>query len=285
MLGVDTSSTEIADTGWCRAFIDTYESQTAVDVETLLQQTRTANGDYRGTPQESIAALLITLATSNEKVALKQDTDYVTDPTAIGRHVRTKGGLTSLQVRFGVDTVNPKEIRKVVSTVLATIPTVATLTRGWPSLPRGSRTTACWSSGRSRASPESSTSPWTRWRAYWNRRTAAVTPPHRSWWRTASSPKRRRSQMHANSLLSTGSEGALGTVHRYPRSAGGTLPQCDHYLTDADDRGEWIRTDKDDSELTAGGCDWTPRRRTHVAVPSGDRRGVTPLTPRRSVWC
>jgi len=118
MLGVDTSSTEIADTGWCRAFIDTYESQTAVDVETLLQQTRTANGDYRGTPQESIAALLITLATSNDKVALKQDTDYVTDPTAIGRQVRTKGGLTSLQVRFGVDTVNPKEIRTVVSTVL-----------------------------------------------------------------------------------------------------------------------------------------------------------------------
>ncbi|MUV56613.1 hypothetical protein [Halogeometricum sp. CBA1124] len=118
MLGVDTSSREIADTGWCREFIDEYESQTAVDVETLLQQTRTANGDYRGTPQESIAALLITLATSNEKVALKQDTDYVTDPTAIGRQVRTKGGLTSLQVRFGVDTVNPKEIRKVVSTIL-----------------------------------------------------------------------------------------------------------------------------------------------------------------------
>ncbi|MCO8245353.1 hypothetical protein [Haladaptatus sp. AB643] len=118
MLGVDTSSTEISDTGWCREFTDEYESQTAVDVETLLQQTRTANGDYRGTPQESIAALLITLATSNEKVALKQDTDYVTDPTSIGRQVRTKGGLTSLQVRFGVDTVNPKEIRKVVSTVL-----------------------------------------------------------------------------------------------------------------------------------------------------------------------
>lgn len=118
MLGVDSSNAEIADTGWCREFIDEYESQTAVDVETLLQQTRTANGDYRGTPQESIAALLITLATSNEKVALKQDTDYVTDPTAIGRQVRTKGGLTSLQVRFGVDTVNPKEIRKVVSTVL-----------------------------------------------------------------------------------------------------------------------------------------------------------------------
>jgi len=274
MLGVDTSSTEIADTGWCRAFIDTYESQTAVDVETLLQQTRTANGDYRGTPQESIAALLITLATSNEKVALKQDTDYVTDPTAIGRHVRTKGGLTSLQVRFGVDTVNPKEIRKVVSTVLGHDPDgsdpdawVAELA-SW--VENNSVLVKRTFKGVSREFDVSLT----RWRAYWNRRTAAVTPPHRSWWRTASSPKRRRSQMHANSLLSTGSEGALGTVHRYPRSAGGTLPQCDHYLTDADDRGEWIRTDKDDSELTAGGCDWTPRRRTHVAVPSGDRREV-----------
>jgi len=265
MLGVDTSSTEIADTGWCRAFIDTYESQTAVDVETLLQQTRTANGDYRGTPQESIAALLITLATSNEKVALKRDTDYVTDRRqSVGTYGR---GEASRRCRFGSASIQstPKRFERSCRRSLATIPTVATLTRGWPSLPRGSRTTACWSSGRSRASPESSTSPWTRWRAYWNRRTAAVTPPHRSWWRTASSPKRRRSQMHANSLLSTGSEGALGTVHRYPRSAGGTLPQCDHYLTDADDRGEWIRTDKDDSELTAGGCDWTPRRRTHVA--------------------
>jgi len=122
MLGVDTSTASIAETGWCREFIDEYESKTAVNVETLLQQTRTANGDYRGTPQESIAALLITLATSNERVALKRDTDYVTDPATIGRQVRTKGGLTSLQVRFGVDTVNPKAIRTVVSTVLGEDP-------------------------------------------------------------------------------------------------------------------------------------------------------------------
>ncbi|RRJ28508.1 hypothetical protein [Halocatena pleomorpha] len=122
MLGIDTSDHRIGNDGWCRVFIDEYEPQSAVDVETLLQQTRTANGDYRGTPQESIAALLITLATSNEKVALKQDTDYVTDPAAIGRQVRTKSGLTSLQVRFGVDTINPKEIRTVVSTVLGDDP-------------------------------------------------------------------------------------------------------------------------------------------------------------------
>ncbi|GAA0459630.1 hypothetical protein MUK72_16110 (plasmid) [Halococcus dombrowskii] len=118
MLGVDRSTTAITDTGWCREFISEYESKSAVDVENILQQTRTANGDYRGTPKESIAALLITLATSNEKIALKQDTDYVTDPTAIGRQVRTKGGLTSLQVRFGVEIVNPKEVREIISTVL-----------------------------------------------------------------------------------------------------------------------------------------------------------------------
>ncbi|QLC34352.1 hypothetical protein EFA46_009075 [Halarchaeum sp. CBA1220] len=118
MLGVDTTRTEIADTGWCREFIEKYESQKSVDVETLLQQTQTSNGDYRGTPQESIAALLITLATSNESVALKQDTEYVTDPAAIGRQVRTKGGLTSLQVRFGVEILDPKKVRELVTTVL-----------------------------------------------------------------------------------------------------------------------------------------------------------------------
>ncbi|WP_254767378.1 hypothetical protein [Salinilacihabitans rarus] len=122
MLGVNTTSAEIADTGWCREFIDTYESQKSVDVETLLQQTQTANGDYRGTPQESIAALLITLATSNESVALKQDTDYVTDPAAIGRQVRTKGGLTSLQVRFGVEIIDPKTVKELVETVLGEDP-------------------------------------------------------------------------------------------------------------------------------------------------------------------
>jgi len=122
MLGVDTTSAEIADTGWCRDFIDKYESQKSVDVETLLQQTQTANGDYRGTPQESIAALLITLATSNESVALKQDTEYVTDPTAIGRQVRTKGGLTSLQIRFGVEIIDPKTVKELVTVVLGEEP-------------------------------------------------------------------------------------------------------------------------------------------------------------------
>ncbi|WP_136689170.1 hypothetical protein [Halorhabdus amylolytica] len=122
MLGVDTARREVADTGWCREFINRYEEQKSVDVETLLQQTQTANGDYRGTPQESIAALLITLATSNESVALKQDTEYVSDPAAIGRQVRTKGGLTSLQVRFGVDIIDPKTVRELVTTVIGEEP-------------------------------------------------------------------------------------------------------------------------------------------------------------------
>ena len=122
MFGVYTTTAEIADTGWCRELLGTYESQKSVDVETLLQQTQTANGDYRGTPQESIAALLMTLATSNESVALKQDTEYVTDPAAIGRQVRTKGGLTSLQVRFGVEIIDPKTVKELVTVVLGAEP-------------------------------------------------------------------------------------------------------------------------------------------------------------------
>ncbi len=121
MLGVDITTTELTD-GWCREFIAKYKEQTALDVETLLQQTRTRNGAYRGTPQESIAALLITLATSNERVALKQDVEYVTDPAEIGRQVRTKGGLTSLQVRFDAPIVDPTQVREVTTAILGDSP-------------------------------------------------------------------------------------------------------------------------------------------------------------------
>jgi hypothetical protein len=118
MLGIDTATATIADSGWVPEFIEQYERQKSVDVEALLQQTRTANGDYRGTPQESIAVLCITLATSNESVVLKQDTEYLTEPAAIGRQVRTKGGLMSLQIRFGVKVIDPKAVKKLARVVL-----------------------------------------------------------------------------------------------------------------------------------------------------------------------
>ncbi|WP_135823790.1 hypothetical protein [Halorussus ruber] len=118
MLGVDTDAAEVTDTGWCRAFVDRYESRKALDVETLLRQTTSATGAYRGTPRESIVALLVTLATSNEAVALKRDTEFVTDPAEIGRQVRTEGRLTALQVRFGVAVIDPKQVRRLAAVVL-----------------------------------------------------------------------------------------------------------------------------------------------------------------------
>ncbi|WP_255191909.1 hypothetical protein [Natronobeatus ordinarius] len=117
LLGVDTETAELTDDGWCRSFVEEHEPQ-PIDVETLLRRTETAKGAYRGTPQESIAALLITLATSNENVGLKRDVEYVTDPAAIGRAVRTKGGLTSLQVRFDVEIVDRKQVRTFIETLL-----------------------------------------------------------------------------------------------------------------------------------------------------------------------
>jgi hypothetical protein len=122
-LGVDTTSGELVEGGWCYEFIERYKSQKAVDAERLLQQTDTANGAYRGTPRESIAALLITLATSPTSVTLKQDTEYVSDPSAIGRQVRTKGGLTDLQIRFDSNPPDPKLVHKLVETALGSEPT------------------------------------------------------------------------------------------------------------------------------------------------------------------
>ena len=116
MLGVDTDRAELTEAGWCREFIDSYGAQRSVDVETLLQRTRTAKGEYRGTPRESIEALLIALATSNEDVVLKRDTEYLNDPTEIGRQVRTKGGLSSLTVRFET-ILDPRKVRALVATV------------------------------------------------------------------------------------------------------------------------------------------------------------------------
>jgi hypothetical protein len=122
LFGVDTAERVIESGGWAREFIDEYESKQAVDVAAILQQTRTANGRYRGTPRESIAALLITLATSNAQIALKQDTEFLSDPVDIGTAVETKGGLTALQIRFDVDPPNLKKVRELVTVVCGTDP-------------------------------------------------------------------------------------------------------------------------------------------------------------------
>ncbi|AEH35606.1 hypothetical protein [Halopiger xanaduensis] len=120
-LGVDTDRAELAD-GWCQEFLDEYEDTQSLRAEDLLTQTVQRGGTYRGTPQESISALLITLATAN-KIALRRDDEYITEPDEIGRAVRNKTNLTDVQIRFeSLDGIDPDQIRGTVETLIGEEP-------------------------------------------------------------------------------------------------------------------------------------------------------------------
>ena len=120
-LGVDTDNGELTD-GWCQDFLDENENKQSLRGEDLLAQTVQRGGTYRGTPRESISALLITLATANE-IALRRDGEYTTDPGEIGRAVRNKTNLTDVQIRFeSLDGIDPDQIRAVVEVLTGESP-------------------------------------------------------------------------------------------------------------------------------------------------------------------
>jgi len=120
-LGVDTDRAELDD-GWCQEFLDEYENAQSVRAEDLLSQTVQRGGTYRGTPQESISALLITLATAN-KIALRRDDEYITEPDEIGRAVRNKTNLTDVQIRFeSIGDTDTEQIRETVETLIGKEP-------------------------------------------------------------------------------------------------------------------------------------------------------------------
>jgi len=120
-LGVDTDRAELTD-GWCELFLDDYATTQSLRAEDVLDQTVQRGGKYRGTPRESISALLITLATANE-IALRRDDEYITEPEAFGRAVRNKTNLADVQIRFeSLDGIDPDRIRETVRTVMGESP-------------------------------------------------------------------------------------------------------------------------------------------------------------------
>jgi hypothetical protein len=121
MLGVDTDTATLTD-GWCQSFLADYETTQSIRGEELLKETIQRGGAYRGTPRESIAALVITLATANE-VALRRDDEYITEPEEIGRAVRNKTNLTDIQIRFeSLEGINPDQIRETVDEIMGEPP-------------------------------------------------------------------------------------------------------------------------------------------------------------------
>jgi hypothetical protein len=112
-LGVDTATRSLSPEGWAREFVDTHSGPVFGD--SLIQETRRQNGAYRGTPRETLSALLMVLATSNADVQLKAD-DRLETPADIGREVRTTSKFEALEVRFerGID---HQRVREVVTTI------------------------------------------------------------------------------------------------------------------------------------------------------------------------
>ena len=116
MLGVDLEQRTFVE-GWCRSFLSDYDDHQTLRAEALLDQTVQRGGHYRGTPRESIAALLITLVAASE-ISLSRDGEFITDLGTVGRAVRNKTSLTDLQIRFDVVVDgDPERIRSVVTTL------------------------------------------------------------------------------------------------------------------------------------------------------------------------
>jgi len=87
---------------------------------------------------------LITLATAN-KIALRRDDEYITEPDEIGRAVRNKTNLTDVLIRFeSLDGIDPDQIREAVETLIGEEPDGTDPTRGSRSWPHGLARTACW---------------------------------------------------------------------------------------------------------------------------------------------
>jgi len=112
-LGVDPTTRSLTADGWAQTFIDSHTG--SVFGERLLAETRRENGAYRGTPRETLSALVITLATSNADVQCKLE-ERLETPAEIGRAVRTTTKFEQLELRFEAG-IDYQRVRDVVTTI------------------------------------------------------------------------------------------------------------------------------------------------------------------------
>lgn len=120
MLGVNTT-TRTLENGWTMEFLDAYGDQAIVDGTTLLDQIQERGGDYLGSPLESLAALLLTLAAARE-IELKRDGRPLHEPDEMGRGVRTQEDMRKLEVRMEppVDRSKVATLRSVHQSLIGT---------------------------------------------------------------------------------------------------------------------------------------------------------------------
>lgn len=120
MLGVNTTTRKLED-GWTTEFQEDYGDNTLVDGTTLLDQIQERGGDYLGSPLESLAALLLTLAAARE-IELRRDGRPLHEPDGMGRALRTNEDMRRLEVRMEppVDRSQIATLRSVHQALLET---------------------------------------------------------------------------------------------------------------------------------------------------------------------
>jgi hypothetical protein len=111
-LGVKTVPREISG-GWAEEFLSDYVGEDLVSGETILEEIEGRRGKYLGSPLESLAALLITLAAAN-KIEVRRDGVRIEDIGEIGRVMRRRSDIRDIDIGFDpVDIEGSADLKSV----------------------------------------------------------------------------------------------------------------------------------------------------------------------------
>jgi len=94
--GVETDITG----GWAQELIQKYEDDPVVNGETLLNEIRGIDGDYKGSSLESLKAVILCLTTSRS-MGMKKDGETIIDPADMGRAVGTQAKIENIDLKPG----------------------------------------------------------------------------------------------------------------------------------------------------------------------------------------
>ena len=90
--------------GWSKKLIEKYDGNPVVSGETLLNEIRGMDGDYKGSSLEALKTVILCLTTSRT-MGMKKDGETIIDPADMGRAVGTQAKIENIELRTsgGVD--------------------------------------------------------------------------------------------------------------------------------------------------------------------------------------
>jgi hypothetical protein len=121
MLGIENrpdKEEKMKENGWTPEILDKYRDKSIITGEELWNHIRGNNGDYLGSSQDGLKALIMVLATS-EKAALKKNGEYIIEPKEIGKNLKNKRSIKELTLHPGesIDQSQKDKIRELFRTL------------------------------------------------------------------------------------------------------------------------------------------------------------------------